>query len=83
MTQLQMMSLVFTRLKMKFNSHASFHMSVNENDFPPINNTRVGPSGCLMAPFSWKVKPGSDFLPGKACPVDLSQNDSGTSFQGQ
>jgi hypothetical protein len=35
------MSLTFITLKTKFNSYASFHMSVNEKDFPPINNTGV------------------------------------------
>jgi hypothetical protein len=39
-SSLQMM-LTFIRLKTKFNSYASFHMSVNEKDFPPINNTGV------------------------------------------
>jgi hypothetical protein len=32
-----MMSLTYIRLKAKFNSYASFHVSVNEKDFPPIN----------------------------------------------
>jgi hypothetical protein len=32
-----MMSLTYIRLKAKFNSYASFHVSANEKDFPPIN----------------------------------------------
>jgi hypothetical protein len=54
-----MTSLIFTGLKMKCNSRASFHMSVNEKDFVPINNTWVRPSGARIL---WEVKPGSDFL---------------------
>jgi hypothetical protein len=36
-SSLKMMSLTYIRLKAKFDSYASFHVSVNEKDFPPIN----------------------------------------------
>jgi hypothetical protein len=49
--QLQISSLTCTRLKTKFSTYASFHISVNEEDFPSINNTVVWPNGCLIAPF--------------------------------
>jgi hypothetical protein len=41
--QLKLPSLVCTRLKAKYNTHASFHISVHEDDFPLINNTGVWP----------------------------------------
>jgi hypothetical protein len=44
-------SLVCTRLKTKFNTYASFQISVTEEDFPLINNVGVWPDGCLIAPF--------------------------------
>jgi hypothetical protein len=49
--QLELSSLTCTRLKTKFNTCASFHVSVSEKDFPLINNTGVWPNGCLIAPF--------------------------------
>jgi hypothetical protein len=39
--QLKLALLTCTRLKAKFKSYASFHISVNEDDFPLINNTGV------------------------------------------
>jgi hypothetical protein len=39
--ELKLSSLTFTRLKTKFNTYASFHVSVNEEDFTSINNTGV------------------------------------------
>jgi hypothetical protein len=53
--QLSLKRLVCTRLKTKFNAYASFHISVNEDDFPLINNTGVWPNGCLIAPFYGKL----------------------------
>jgi hypothetical protein len=53
--QLSLKRLVCTRLKTKFDAYASFHISVNEEDFPLINNTAVWPSGCLIAPFYGKL----------------------------
>jgi hypothetical protein len=44
-------SLVCTRLKTKFSTYASFHVSVTKEDFPLINNVGVCPDGCLIAPF--------------------------------
>ncbi|KDR11797.1 hypothetical protein L798_14176 [Zootermopsis nevadensis] len=49
--QLSLKRLVCNRLKTKFNSYASFHISFDEEDFPLINNTGVLPNGCLVAPF--------------------------------
>jgi hypothetical protein len=49
--QRKLISLTCTRLKSKFNSYASFHISVVEDDFHLINNTGVWPSGCLIAPY--------------------------------
>jgi hypothetical protein len=61
--QLSLKKLVCTRLKTKFNSYSSFHISVTEDDFPLINNTGVGPSGCLIAPFYGKLTPDQVFTP--------------------
>ncbi|KDR17953.1 hypothetical protein L798_08171 [Zootermopsis nevadensis] len=55
--QLSLKRLVCTRLKTKFDAYASFHISVNEVDFPLINNTGVWPNGCLIAPFYGKLTP--------------------------
>jgi hypothetical protein len=49
--QLKLTLLTCTRLKTKFKSYTSFRISVNEDDFPLINNTGVWPSNCLIAPF--------------------------------
>jgi hypothetical protein len=55
--QLKLTSLTCTRLKAKFNSYASFHISVVEDDFHLINNTGVWPSGCLIAPYYARLNP--------------------------
>jgi hypothetical protein len=39
--QLKRSSLIYTRLRMKFNTYVSIHISVNEQDFQAINNTSV------------------------------------------
>jgi hypothetical protein len=49
--QLKLTSLVCSRLKSKFDSYASFHVSVSEDDFPLTNNSGIWPSGCLIALF--------------------------------
>nr|CAD7201566.1 unnamed protein product [Timema douglasi] len=49
--------LVCSKLKTKFNSYSSFHISVKEDDFPMINNGDIWPSGCLIAPFYGKLLP--------------------------
>jgi hypothetical protein len=61
--QLKLTSLSCTRLKTKFNSYASFHISVNEDDFPLINNTSVWPSGCLIAPFYGRLNADQIYRP--------------------
>jgi hypothetical protein len=55
--QLKLTSLTCTRLRTKFNSYASFHISVVEDDFHLINNTGVWPSGCLIAPYYRRLDP--------------------------
>jgi hypothetical protein len=56
--------LVCTRLKTKFNSCSSFYISVNEEDFPLINNTGVWLSGCLIAPFYGKLTTNQIYVSG-------------------
>jgi hypothetical protein len=55
--QLSLKRLVCTRLKTKFNTYASFHVLVNEDDFPLVNNISVWPNGCLIAPFFGRLSP--------------------------
>jgi hypothetical protein len=55
--QLLLKSLVCTRLKTKFSTYASFHVSVTEEDFPLSNNVGVWPDGCLIAPFYGRLNP--------------------------
>jgi hypothetical protein len=59
--QLQLASLVCTRLRTKYNSYSSFHISVTEDDFHLINNTGVWPNGCLIAPFYGRLSPDQIF----------------------
>jgi hypothetical protein len=61
--QLKLTSLCCTRLKTKFNSYASFHISVNEEDFPLINNTGVWHNGCLIAPFYGRLNADQIYRP--------------------
>jgi hypothetical protein len=61
--QLKISSLTCTRLKTKFSTYVSFHISVNEEDFPSINNTGVWPTGCLIAPFSGRLNPKQIYSP--------------------
>jgi hypothetical protein len=61
--QLKLTSLSCTRLKTKFNSYASFHISVNEDDFPLINNTGVWPNDCLIAPFYGRLNDDQIYRP--------------------
>jgi hypothetical protein len=53
--QLSLKRLVCIRLKNKFDTYASFHISLNEEDFPLINNTGVWPNGCFIALFYGKI----------------------------
>jgi hypothetical protein len=59
--QLSLKKLVCTRLKTTFNTYASFHVSVFEEDFPLTNNTGVWPTGFLIAPFYGKLTPDQVF----------------------
>jgi hypothetical protein len=61
--QLKISSLTCTRLKTKFSTYASFHICVNEEDFPSTNNTRVWPNGCLIAPFFGRLNPEQIYSP--------------------
>jgi hypothetical protein len=42
-------SLVCTGMKTKYDSCASFHVSVSEDGFPVINNIGLWPDDCLIA----------------------------------
>jgi hypothetical protein len=55
--QMELTHLTCTKLKTKFNSYSSFHISVAEDDFDRINNTDVWPIGCLIAPYYGKLQP--------------------------
>jgi hypothetical protein len=55
--QLSLKKLVCTRLKTKFSTYASFHVSVLEDEFPLINNTGIWPAGCVIDPFYGKLTP--------------------------
>jgi hypothetical protein len=55
--------LVCTKLKTKFKSYASFHISVTEDEFSVINNIGVWPYGCLIAPYYGKLTPDQIFTP--------------------
>jgi hypothetical protein len=49
--QLQLASFTCARLKTKYNSYASFLVSLAEDDFRLINNTGVWPKGFLITPY--------------------------------
>jgi hypothetical protein len=55
--QLCLKKLVCTKLKTKFNTYSSFHISVTEDQFSLINDTGIWPSGCLIAPYYGKLSP--------------------------
>ena len=55
--QLELASLKCTKLKTKFSSYSSFHISVSEDDFHLINNTDVWPIGCVIAPYYGRLNP--------------------------
>jgi hypothetical protein len=59
--QLSLERLVCTKLKTKFNTYSSFHISVTEDEFSLINNTSIWPSGCLIAPYYGKLTPDQIF----------------------
>jgi hypothetical protein len=82
--QLSLKKLVCTRLKTKFSTYASFHVSVLEDEFPPINNTGVWPAGCLIASFYGKLTPDLFFPPstpliGNTCFTSDSNQEPGGS----
>jgi hypothetical protein len=55
--QLELVSLKCTRLKTKYNSYSSFHISVSEDDFDLINDANLWPTGCLIAPYYGRLNP--------------------------
>jgi hypothetical protein len=55
--QLELASLKCTKLKTKYDSYSSFHISVSEDDFHLINNADVWPAGCLVAPYFGRLNP--------------------------
>jgi hypothetical protein len=66
--------LVCTTLKTKCNPYASFHVSVNEDDFPFVNNTGLWLNGCLIAPFHGKLTP--DQVRSSSTPVKTTTVDA-------
>jgi hypothetical protein len=48
-------TFLFSLYKTKYNTCASFHISVHEDVFPLINNTSLWPQGALIAPFHGKL----------------------------
>jgi hypothetical protein len=62
--QLSLRRLVCTKLRTKFDSYSSFHISVTEDESSLINNTAVWPSGCLIAPYYGMLTPDQIFTPG-------------------
>jgi hypothetical protein len=69
--QLSLNRLVCARLRTKFNSYASLHVLVNEDDFPLDNSTGVWPNGCLLAPFYGKLTP--DQMYSSSTPVKITK----------
>jgi hypothetical protein len=63
--------MIIIILKTKFSTYASFHVLVNEDDFPLINNTGVWPNGCLITPFFGKLTPEQIYSP--STPVKTAQ----------
>jgi hypothetical protein len=61
--QLSLKKLACTRLKTKFNSYASFHVSVMEDEFSLINDVGVWPSGVIIAPYYGKLAPDQVYTP--------------------
>jgi len=62
--QLKLKSVECCKLKTKFNSYSSFHVSVEEADFNLVNNVGVWPRGCLIAPFYGPLLPEQRFSNG-------------------
>jgi hypothetical protein len=62
--QLSLKRLVCTKLRTKFDSYSSFHISITEDEFSLINNTAVWPSGCFIAPYYGKLTPDQIYIPG-------------------
>lgn len=46
-----------SKLKTKFSSYTSFHVSVEEQDFDAVSNTELWPEGCLIMPFYGRLLP--------------------------
>lgn len=61
--QLKLSLLTCTRLKTKFRMYASFHILINEQGLPWVNNMGVWPSGCLTAPFYGQFNPNQIYSP--------------------
>jgi hypothetical protein len=60
--QLDLASLKCTKLKTKYCSYSSFHISVSEDDFHLVNNTNVWPIGCLITPYYERLSPDQIYL---------------------
>jgi hypothetical protein len=48
---LKLFSFICNKLKTKFNIYASFHISVNKEDFHSTNNTGAWSNTCLISSF--------------------------------
>jgi hypothetical protein len=55
--QLELAFLKCTKLKTKYSSYSSFHISGSEDDFYLVNNTNVWPIGCLITPYYGRLSP--------------------------
>jgi hypothetical protein len=49
--------LACIKLKTKFNSYSSLHISVSQDEFHLINDIDVWPIGCLIAPYCGRLNP--------------------------
>nr|CAD7457768.1 unnamed protein product [Timema tahoe] len=68
--------LVCSKLKTKFNSYSSFHISVKEDDFPMINISDIWPSGCLIAPYYGKLLPEQIVCEESPCYIALRNSET-------
>ena len=80
---LKLASLTCTKLKTKFNSYSSFHVSVMEDDFLLVNDSAAWPNGCLIAPFYGRLSPEQVYVlecPDKATETQAPASPSSSKF---
>jgi hypothetical protein len=61
--QLGLNKFVCTKLKNKYSTYGSFHISVAEDEFRLINDSGAWSAGCLIAPYYGKLMPDQVFTP--------------------